>query len=252
MNNKWWEDIYDDAVEDTEKHLERLYRKAALRLKRNIEELYNKFEVRPEDLIINDLYKNNQYYILLSQLNRELTRLGAEEIKVLDSKMEAFYEYTSGAVSNQIGFQKAFQLPAERVIHSIWCKDGKDWSDRIWSNKAVLQERLEQKLVDCIAGGLSKDKAVNELCNLSIEGNRNAADRIVRTELTRIQNAAAADTYKAAGIEKYEYLAIEDDRTSEECSELNGKIFRLDDAVVGENFPPIHPNCRCSIIPIVE
>lgn len=107
-------------------------------------------------------------------------------------------------------------------------------------------------MVDCVSGGLPKDKAVNEICNLAINGNRSAADRIVRTELTRIQNAAAADTYKAAGIEKYEYSAVDDDRTSEECAALDGKIFRLDEAVVGENFPPIHPNCRCTIIPIVD
>lgn len=115
-----------------------------------------------------------------------------------------------------------------------------------------MQERLEERLVDCVARGLSKDKAVNELCNLSIDGNRSSAERIVRTELTRVQNQAAKDTYKEAGVEYYEYLAVGDDRTSEECMDLNGKIFRLDDAVVGENFPPIHPNCRCTIIPVMD
>ena len=87
---------------------------------------------------------------------------------------------------------------------------------------------------------------------MAVNGSRASADRIVRTELTRIQNQATADTYRQAGIEKYQYLAIEDDRTSEACQELDGKIFRLDEAVIGENFPPIHPNCRCSIIPVVE
>lgn len=125
MSN-WWDDIYKEAVEDTEKHLIRLYTKSARRLQRAIEDLYNKFEVRPEDLIINDLYKNNQYYFLLAQINKELTALGAEEIKILDKNMIDFYEHTSQMVQNQIGFQQVYQLPAERVIHSIWCKDGKD------------------------------------------------------------------------------------------------------------------------------
>ena len=170
----------------------------------------------------------------------------------MDKKMIGFYEYSSQMVANQIGFQQVFELPAQRVIHDIWCKDGKDWSDRIWSNKAVLQERLEQRLVDCIAGGLPKDKAVNELWDLVIDGNRSSADRIVRTELTRIQNQAKLDTYREAGVQKYQYITTIDDRTSPECEALDGKIFRLDEAVVGENFPPIHPNCRCTIIPIVE
>ena len=109
------------------KRLIKLYAHSALRIKRNIEDLYNKFEVRPEDLIINDLYKNNQYYKLLSFLNQELNALGAEEIKIMDKKMIGFYEHTSQMVSNQIGFQQVFELPAQRVRHDIWCKDGKDW-----------------------------------------------------------------------------------------------------------------------------
>ena len=27
------------------------------------------------------------------------------------------------------------QNAAEKVLESIWCSDGKHWSDRIWSNK---------------------------------------------------------------------------------------------------------------------
>lgn len=254
-NKEWWQEyldgVYNASTEKTNKQLARLYRRTALRLKRDIENLYNKFDKRPEDIIINDLYKNNQYYKLLSNINKELSALGEEEIKIMDKNLLEVYEKTSNAVSNQIGFQRVFDLPAQRVVHSIWCQDGKDWSDRVWSNKAILQERLEERLVDCVARGLSKDKAVNELCGLAIDGNRSSAERIVRTELTRIQNQAAKDTYKEAGLEYYEYLCIDDDRTSEDCLDLNGKIFRLDEAVVGENFPPIHPNCRCSIIPVV-
>ena len=118
-------------------------------------------------------------------------------------------------------------------------------------NKRVLQQKLEEGLVDCVARGLPKDQVVSELCGLSYDGNRYCADRIVRTELTRIQNQAAKDTYEAAGVDYYEYLAVEDDRTSEECAELNGKQFRFCNAVVGVNFPPMHPNCRCTIIPLV-
>jgi uncharacterized protein with gpF-like domain len=35
-----------------------------------------------------------------------------------------------------------------------------------------------------------------------------------------------------------------DSRTSEICRELNGKRFKLSEAEVGVNYPPMHPNCR--------
>ncbi len=42
------------------------------------------------------------------------------------------------------------------------------------------------------------------------------------------------------------------ERTCERCRKINEEKYRFDKRVVGENFPPLHPNCRCTIIPIVK
>jgi Phage Mu protein F like protein. len=49
---------------------------------------------------------------------------------------------------------------------------------------------------------------------------------------------ATAEAYTDAGIEKYQYVAVEDERTSDICQGLDGKIFLLSEAEVGVNFPP--------------
>ena len=130
MNNDWWEEylrqVYNQETEETDERLIKLYLQTARRLKRDIEELYNKFDKRPEEIIMNDLYKNNQYYHFLNSVNKELRKLGEKEIQIMDEELLKVYEMTSKTVSNQIGFQQTFELPAQRVIHSIWCKDGKD------------------------------------------------------------------------------------------------------------------------------
>jgi len=54
------------------------------------------------------------------------------------------------------------------------------------------------------------------------------------------------------GIEKYEFVAEVDKRTSDICLELNGKIFNIKDAEVGKNLPPCHCFCRSCIVPFVE
>ena len=28
------------------------------------------------------------------------------------------------------------------------------------------------------------------------------------------------------------------------CSDMNGEVFKISEASVGENYPPLHPNCR--------
>lgn len=130
MNNDWWEEylrqVYNQETEETDERLIKLYLQTARRLKRDIEELYNKFDKRPEEIIMNDLYKNNQYYHFLNSVNKELRKLGEKEIQIMDEELLKVYQMTSKTVSNQIGFQQTFELPAQRVIHSIWCKDGKD------------------------------------------------------------------------------------------------------------------------------
>ena len=38
-------------------------------------------------------------------------------------------------------------------------------------------------------------------------------------------------------------------KTSDICQEMDGKVFNVSEARVGENSPPFHPNCRTAIIP---
>lgn len=37
-----------------------------------------------------------------------------------------------------------------------------------------------------------------------------------------------------------------------DCEDLDGQRFKLSEAVVGENYPPIHPNCRCTVLAVLD
>ena len=78
------------------------------------------------------------------------------------------------------------------------------------------------------------------------------AARLVRTETNYAMNQAHLNGYKEAGIKQYKFLAFIDHRTSPQCKRLDGQTINADDATVGDNMPPMHPNCRSTIIPIVE
>jgi SPP1 gp7 family putative phage head morphogenesis protein len=56
----------------------------------------------------------------------------------------------------------------------------------------------------------------------------------------------------AAGVKEYEILAVQDRRTSKVCKEQDGKIYKFNKMEVGVNYPPFHPNCRTTIIPVLE
>ena len=58
----------------------------------------------------------------------------------------------------------------------------------------------------------------------------------------------AARYYKEAGVAEYEYMAAVNERTCDTCGALDGRRFKVDDAEPGVNYPPIHPNCRCTTV----
>ncbi|MBC1738736.1 minor capsid protein, partial [Listeria seeligeri] len=54
--------------------------------------------------------------------------------------------------------------------------------------------------------------------------------------------------YEENGTDEYRFLAILDSKTSKICRSLDDKIFKIIDAVVGVNYPPMHPHCRSTTV----
>jgi len=74
------------------------------------------------------------------------------------------------------------------------------------------------------------------------------ATMMVRTETMDAVNSGVKDRYKQAGVDKVEWLTALDDKTCDECEELDGKTFSID------NTPecPAHPNCRCTLLAVID
>lgn len=68
----------------------------------------------------------------------------------------------------------------------------------------------------------------------------------VETVSSYCHNGADVSGYRAAGIEEYEFMASLDDETCPICGALDGKHFKIKDAKIGVNFPPMHLGCRCT------
>ena len=64
-----------------------------------------------------------------------------------------------------------------------------------------------------------------------------------------LMNIAA---YKKDGVEKYQILATLDSQTCDVCGNLDGEIYRTDDAQIGVNLPPFHFGCRCTDVPYYD
>lgn len=77
-------------------------------------------------------------------------------------------------------------------------------------------------------------------------------ETIIRTNATDAYNRGRLIAAREAGdfIVGYEYSAILDDRTTEVCRYLDGKVFRRGDTWLESLKPPRHFNCRSIIVPL--
>ena len=85
-----------------------------------------------------------------------------------------------------------------------------------------------------------------------MDGSFKNIERVVRTESVYERNEAQAQAYEDFDYEYYEFSSHTEGRSSERtcanCNALDGRTYKFKERIVGVNFPPLHPNCRCTVI----
>jgi HK97 family phage portal protein len=134
-------------------------------------------------------------------------------------------------------------------------------------------KQVREVIQSAFTEGKSLGELTEDLKSLGAGWSDTRASMIARTETSRAANFGARIGYQQSKVvEKLMYSAILDGNTSEICSSLNGKIVGInehfltqEEGFVGSNGkpvslsysdgvqePPAHPNCRSTIIPIIE
>lgn len=117
------------------------------------------------------------------------------------------------------------------------------FSDRIWMHQDVLKNQLSSLLQTGLIQGRNPRQLAVELRKYFNVGIGNS-ERLMRTELARVQTAAQKRSFEKNGFEEYEFIA--NGTACEKCAGLDGQHFKVAKMMPGTNAPPIHPNCRCS------
>ncbi|WP_129600456.1 minor capsid protein [Anaerophilus nitritogenes] len=149
-----------------------------------------------------------------------------------------------------VTFAKLDTKTVEKVLRTPWLEE--NFSTRIWNNKQELIRQLETELTQAIIRGDSLDKTARTIRDRMGVSYRNAS-RLIRTEASHIQNESTYDSYKASGVvKKYQFLATLDNRTSSVCRSMDNTVFNLNEKQVGINYPPLHANCRSTVVPYFD
>lgn len=139
----------------------------------------------------------------------------------------------------------------DNILTKPWAVDGKNFSDRIWTNKEKLVKELHNELTQCLVRGYDPQKAIDNLAKI-MNVSKAQAGRLIMTELAAIKSMSRLDAFREMDLDEYEIVATLDGITSEICQEMDGRHFKLSDFEVGATAPPFHPNCRTDIAPYFD
>ena len=227
------------------------YKKFARDLDLALADLYEEM-LRDGGISTANLFMNNRYVALQSTLVKLARVLGGEEENNLALFLNEKYGEEFMLSVEMIYGNKEYFLPddtVEAALKTNW--SGEMFSQRIWKDKSKLVGVLEELILDGVALGISRKELSKDLSK-RLQIGVNNAERLIRTESNFIYNKAHFDVYQKAGLSKYEFLAEIDSRTSKVCRENNRKEFFLTEAQVGVNYPPLHPNCRSTVMPVLK
>lgn len=123
------------------------------------------------------------------------------------------------------------------------------FSDRIWMYQDMLKSELSKLLREGLIQGKNPKKLAGHLEKL-FDSKKSDAERLMITELARVQGDAQLRSLKENGYEQYTFLAL--GSACDICKDIDGEHFYVDEAEIGVNMYPMHPNCRCAIAGYVD
>lgn len=117
------------------------------------------------------------------------------------------------------------------------------FSDRIWFYQELMRVDLSKLLQSGLIQGKNPRVLAREL-KKTFQTSTFNAERLMRTELARVQTEAQKQSFERNGFEEYEFIV--NGGCCDICEGLSGKHFKVSKMMPGENAPPMHPHCRCS------
>lgn len=214
-------------------------RKAAKYVK---EKNYSK-QANEEMRLYNMTMKVNRLELLKAQIGLEMVS-GFDELQkyyeeILTDRAVSEFERQAGILGKTIqNNAKAANAIVNASFHNA------TFSDRIWMYQDMLKNELSSLLQTGLIRGENPRRLATHL-RKRFGVSQGNAERLMITELARVQTEAQKQSFERNGFEEYTFLALGD--ACPICKALDGKHFKVKKMMPGTNASPMHPRCRCSV-----
>lgn len=216
---------------------------------RDIDAFVNKYpQFENVKAVRESIYKLDRLEGLRVSIEMQQMELAGKEKELIGKHLIDTYGKGVMDSLNRLGHGTNFNTFDKNVVRKFinekWI-DGKSLSKRIYDNRSKVAKYIVTQFRNGVIRGDTYRDLSNSLIGKFSEVSSKQAMRLIRTEGTRVMNEATISTFEKE-FEEYRYSAIFDDRTSQICKSLDGRVFKMKDRQAGVNFPPMHANCRSS------
>ena len=128
---------------------------------------------------------------------------------------------------------------------------------RAYSDLQGITAAMSTKMGRVLAAGILDGKGVMDIAGEMVDVINGVgivrARMIARTEVIASHAEASLNVYEEAKLKgvnlQSEFSTARDNAVCPECAKLEGKRYSVDEA---RGLIPVHPNCRCAWLPVVE
>lgn len=248
--------IIDKAIKDIDSEVNKIFD-----VIRNKENKLTEKEIRA---LLNERVDLANYkarisrYEAVKECIKKNTQLMSEQLtetqqELYKNAIKEGYYTNMYSIDKKFGFNLSFGLLTDEDITKILNAKFLDstFYKRIQDNCGVFQDVVDETIKSGLLSGKSLWKISKELEENS-HYKKKACERLVRTEVSHFYNDGVLESYKECEIEQYRILATLDNRTSDKCRDMDGRVFNVDEAKQGVNMPPLHCWCRSTTIGVYD
>lgn len=137
------------------------------------------------------------------------------------------------------------------------------FSDRIWQYQDLMREDLGRLLQTGLIQGKNPRALAKDLKKYWFGNDPKTGggavycmQRLMRTELARVQTEAQKQSFERNGFDFYQFICNKNPTKQGTCSDCKRAaardigygegVYKVKDMMPGSNAPPMHPHCRCS------
>ena len=189
---------------------------------------------------------------LLDSINEKWIDTAYKVDKKLGDLIKETYTREFKHSLEQAGVQKVM-LPVKALESALLMPTfGNHFSDTIWKNKDKLVAFIRSEIRTGLVRGTNVRKTAKKLEKL-LNVTAYEAKRLVVTENCIARTQGSLDGYMKSDVVQYLCIIVAmDEKTCVDCRDQETAIIKKEEAQVGVNIPPFHPNCRCAVAPYFE